>query len=44
MEPNVPARRVYSEKPAGDRGRGCLRESWIDLVNDDVKKLGITNW
>lgn len=44
MEPNKPPKKVFSSNPVGDRRPGRPRTRWIDLVNGDVRRLGITNW
>lgn len=41
---NLPARKVYFSNQAGDRRRGGPFVKCIELVNEDVKKRGITNW
>lgn len=44
MEPNMPPRKVFSSKPGGGRRPGRPKTRWIDLVEGDVRKLGISNW
>ncbi|VVC34675.1 HMG-I/HMG-Y, DNA-binding, conserved site [Cinara cedri] len=35
---------VMSWKPTGKRPRGRPRKRWIDVVEEDLKRIGIDDW
>jgi hypothetical protein len=35
---------VMSWKPTGKRSRGCLRKRWIDVVEEDLKRIRVNDW
>lgn len=44
MEPDLPARKVFTSNPNGGRRPGRPKTRWIDLVDGDARMLGISNW
>jgi hypothetical protein len=35
---------ILNAKMEGDRKRGCPKKRWINDVEQDLRKLGISNW
>ena len=46
MENDRMAKKIFNTNcdMIGNRARGRPRKRWIDSVEEDVKKLGISNW
>jgi len=38
------SRAILNWKPRGKRPRGRPRKRWLDVVEEDLKKLGVQEW
>lgn len=44
MEVEAPPRKILFTNPNINRRQGRPRTRWIDIVNSDVRKIGVNNW
>jgi len=44
MDENKLPKNILWIRPGGQRGCGQPKSKWIDVVEEDAKKLGCRNW